>query len=200
MASKKAMAARGQAAAELAHKDALGSVLVLGGAVSNEKLARIHDDRMAEILARKQPVRRRVVAVLDEEAEVALDEARARLADSTTPKTVAAARSEVGAAEKRLADVTVEFLFRALGRADYRALVEAHPPTDAQRFAARARGELCEFHPDTFPPALLAAVCEEPAMTVDEARELLDGWTVGEAALIWNLALEVCLSGSVRQR
>lgn len=151
------------------------------------------------ILMAKKPVRRRVIVVLDEEAEVAVEEARQRLRQAEDGQgDVAGAQVYLAAAEEHLASVTVEFLFRALGRAQYRALVAAHPPTDGQRLMARARGELCEFNRDTFPPALLAAVCEEPPLTVDEARQLLDDWTTGEAALIWNTALEVCLAGSVR--
>lgn len=152
----------------------------------------------AEVLAAKQPVRRRVIVTLDEEAEVAVEEAR-RLVDDSQGEAADLARARLAAAQERLAAAQVAFVFRALSRAAYRALVEAHPPTPDQRLAAQARGEVCEFDPDTFPPALLAAVCEEPAMTVEEARELLDGWTTGEAALIWGTAVEVCLTGAVRR-
>lgn len=64
---------------------------------------------------------------------------------------------------------TMEFKFKALPRSAWRKLVSEHPPSrELQKKNPRA-----EFAPETFIPAALAASCIDPAMTVEEAEELV---------------------------
>jgi hypothetical protein len=96
------------------------------------------------------------------------------------------------AAVAALQEDTVEFLFRALARETYEHLVSEHPPTDEQRAAGEAVDK------KTFFPALMSACHvyrvqvgveddgeprfeEEPGMTVEDATEILDTWSQGDA-------------------
>lgn len=76
----------------------------------------------------------------------------------------------------------VVFRFARIGGTQFEELRADHPATADQRAKARQaqldakvpRHQLVELphNPDTFPPALIAASCIDPAMTVDEAQEL----------------------------
>lgn len=78
----------------------------------------------------------------------------------------------------------VNFRFEALRSADYEALMAEHPPTLAQRSNFREQMLKSGVPPasigalphniETFPPALIAACCVSPAMTLEQAQEL---WT-----------------------
>lgn len=66
--------------------------------------------------------------------------------------------------------------YRALDPNVYDELVEAHPPTKSER----DKGAF--FNKDTFPPALISAVCITPKMTVSQASDLWNNpdWSPGE--------------------
>jgi hypothetical protein len=118
------------------------------------------------------------------EAEHALDDARAAL-DS--------AQAAVDAA-------TARFTFKALGNMAVEALQRQHRPTPAQEVDAmaqfRAQGlppAKLNYNTDTFPPALIAASCVSPAMTVEQATEMWesDVWSQGELGRLFQAAWTV---------
>ncbi len=82
---------------------------------------------------------------------------------------------------------TVVLRFRAVGHKRYKALLDAHPPTDEQKQD--------ENHPpynsETFPIALIAASCVEPRMTEEQVQELDDEWNTSELVPLWLAAIEV---------
>lgn len=145
------------------------------------------------ILAAKQPARRTVPILLDPEVEQELIDAtsaHARAqdrADRQPTNSAAAADLTMAAvrldrARARAREVTATFVFQAIGREAFETLRAEHAPTKAQRDEYRKQalaagipphqaGELAH-NPDTFPPALIAASCIDPVMTVDKAVEL----------------------------
>ncbi len=88
----------------------------------------------------------------------------------------------------------VTFTFQSIGRVAYRDLLLAHPATGEQRRefekAQKTAGtpphlvSRLPFNSDTYPPALIAACCVTPAMTVDEATELWQSEAWGEGELM----------------
>jgi hypothetical protein len=100
-------------------------------------------------------------------------------------------------------DGLVEFIFEALPRPDFEKLRDDHPPMAAQRsefkskmraqgFAAHQVGEL-GYNPDTFPPALIAACCVSPKLTLEDALEIWSGedFSAGELGSLMNAAYAV---------
>ena len=79
-------------------------------------------------------------------------------------------------------DTTAVIRFEALGARAYDELVAAHQ-------ADKKPG--APFNAETFAPALVAACAVEPVLTEDQARELLDEWSVAEALDLFNAALRV---------
>lgn len=90
----------------------------------------------------------------------------------------------------------VTFVFRALGRQDYEALgrIAEYQPTDTQRAEYRRQlmGQgvpardlpILTHNPETYPPALIAACCISPVMTVEDATSLWNSekWTQEDCA------------------
>lgn len=88
--------------------------------------------------------------------------------------------------EEQARESEVEFTFEALGRGEYAKLIAAHRPTAAQK---ELYGEYLEWNADTFPPALLAASCAEPAElagNLAEWTEIHTTWSNGQVTRIWN--------------
>lgn len=83
------------------------------------------------------------------------------------------------------------FLFRSIGARDWESLVAKHPPTTAQR----AEGQ--PFNTDTFPPALLAQVCVDPAISEEDWNEIWTSpdWNRGEIADLYGQAVTLCTQG-----
>lgn len=89
-------------------------------------------------------------------------------------------------------DESVTLRFRSIGRRNYDALIGAHPATEQQKADAKATGAgEPPYDADTFAPALVAASCIEPVMTLDQVRELWDEWNTAEVLDLWVAALEV---------
>jgi hypothetical protein len=85
--------------------------------------------------------------------------------------------------EARMVEHTIPFRLRALGPKDWSDLIAAHPPrpdTDEQTFGERV------FNTETYPPALIAACCFDPAMTVDQVRELFEVLNEGQRNALFN--------------
>lgn len=78
---------------------------------------------------------------------------------------------------------TIEFTFKGIGRKAFNTLVEEHQSQENKG----------EWDPETFPPALIAASCADPAMTPDEAKLLWDdeAWSVQELDQLFTGALKV---------
>ena len=85
----------------------------------------------------------------------------------------------------------VSFLFRAISRKAYDALVDEHPPTKTQQ----AKGE--SFNVDTFAPALLAVVCIEPELEVSAWAKFWKSpdWSPGELSGLFYTAAGLCNTG-----
>lgn len=90
-----------------------------------------------------------------------------------------------GAVEK------VELLFRSVGSQEYDNLVTQFPPTPSQK------KEGATYNVDKFAPALLAAVCIDPVMTMVDAEALWNdsAWNRGELFNLFREAIDICVSG-----
>ncbi|HYH51624.1 MAG TPA: hypothetical protein VEG38_18940 [Acidimicrobiia bacterium] len=169
-------------------------------------------------LRKKQPLERIVRIALNDEVATAYHEAseaagKAELAlkaveaqaqrrngsaGPDTERAVAAARAEFeefkAAAEKAhkaLAAETVEVRFRALGRKAYDELVRAHPPKDVAGEDGKVKKSTDPYEYETFAPALVAACCVEPEMTVEQVQTLFEEWNAAEVMELWVAALSV---------
>lgn len=87
--------------------------------------------------------------------------------------------------------VEYELTYRAIGAVEYDKLVSKYPPTTEQR----AEGQT--FNIDTFAPALISAVCINPEMSYDDAKEIWDSpeWSRGEVITLWRKAVDLCNRG-----
>lgn len=101
---------------------------------------------------------------------------RTSLAD-VDPRTALVAELEKVHAKMRANSAV--FRFRALSRKDYSDLLAAHQSRDATKEA---------WNLDTFPPALIAASCIEPAMTVEQAEDLFSRINQNGRDLLWSAA------------
>lgn len=161
-------------------------------------------DSFVRLQARKKPIVRSVALCLD--AALADDAKRARdhydglvAADSVSASTVAAAKKAAVAAEAARDEASERFSFRALPRADYQALLDAHPPSDEDVAKAADRGDpVPEFDP-SFMPALVAASIIEPALSEVEVHELWASpdWAWGELLMLFVTANSASAATSV---
>ncbi len=103
---------------------------------------------------------------------------------------------EASAAEEAVRDSTFNLLIRKpspQGRKRYERLLKEHPPTEAQVEEAKADGQdRPPYDADTFAPALLSFACAEPLLTVEEATELYEDWSITEVTEIFSACLAVC--------
>lgn len=85
----------------------------------------------------------------------------------------------------------VSFLFRALGGSQWDDLITANPPTKEQRVDGAS------YNPNTFAPALLALVCQEPRLDEQEWTEIWNGgeWSKGELSELFWGAVGLCNKG-----
>jgi hypothetical protein len=86
----------------------------------------------------------------------------------------------------------VDLVLTAIGAQDYDALMAEHPPTKKQK-----EDEGAAFNPDTFGPALIAAVITEPKLTVEQAHDLWNGktWNRGEVRDLFMACSNLCAKG-----
>lgn len=144
-------------------------------------------------LKAKDPLERTVTIVLSHQASRAWEEASAayeaaRLANRLTPDVEA----EREAARHAVRDASVTLRFRSIGRRGYDTLVEDHQVSDEGRQRAQDEGKpVPPYEVDTFAPALVAASCVEPLMSVEEVLELWETWNTAELMELWVAALEV---------
>lgn len=76
---------------------------------------------------------------------------------------------QINELELRMADVTVEVVFRGMGRGRWRKLMADHPAPDD----VKALG-FSEWDPHEFPFAAMAVCLVEPAWTAEQLRDLVD--------------------------
>lgn len=95
---------------------------------------------------------------------------------------------EAPAIEERLAALRAEaetavviFTFRELPRKAYRALVDEHPDPDGKM----------RWHEETFAPALIAACCADPEMTLADATAVWDEWSEVATQILYGAAVIV---------
>jgi hypothetical protein len=84
-------------------------------------------------------------------------------------------------------DEKVTFVFRDIGRRKFDALVEAFPPTPAQK------KDKFQWNPDGFVPALWSSAAIDPKMSDIDAQEIYDEWGRGDVEALFNAALQACL-------
>lgn len=144
-------------------------------------------------LKKKQPLERTVSIVLSDDAARSYEAAsealeRARLLGQPTHEH----EESLAKARAALEAETVTMRFRSIGRKVYDALLLMHPATDEQKAEAAKDGtpEL-PYDIDTFAPALVAASCVEPRLSIEQVRELWDEWNSAEVAPCWVAAMEV---------
>lgn len=163
-----------------------------------------------ELVSRKKPATVTVPVALDPDLAGELEDAR-RARDLAAVK--AEARPNDSDAQARLWEteeaydrlmarmeeegVVVHFVLRAIGRATYDALQDAHPPTQEQRNKAKrlgldASGALA-WNPETFPAALVAASLVEPKLSEAEMQALWadDNWNQAELSELFAAAVKV---------
>lgn len=155
-----------------------------------------------DILSRKKPNVRIVEICLDSdlaaeinEVERELEQAKMKrnrqgrtLADST-----GALQTRLDELMERAAEESVSFTFKDIGRRAFDQLIMDHPPSKAQKDRhAEMGGGLLEYDIDTFPPALIAATCADPKMTIEDAERIFDEWGSGEAEYLFAQAILVC--------
>ena len=88
-------------------------------------------------------------------------------------------------------DEELSFHFKAIGAQEYDKLLAKHPPTMDQR----ADGAV--YNINSFAPALLAKVCDDPELDPDEWDKVWRSpeWGRGELMQIFGTAVQVCNTG-----
>lgn len=97
----------------------------------------------------------------------------------------AEADARLEAARQAVAECVDTLTFHNLPAHEFEALMSAHEPSKTQQ----ANGE--QWNADTFPPALIAACCQDSDLTEDEwAAELSsDRWSLADRNAIFSAAL-----------
>jgi len=87
--------------------------------------------------------------------------------------------------EGRKHEVTLKY--QAIGMREYDKLVSKHPPKPDQR------AEGASFDMDSFAPALIAAVCVEPEMSLKDAQDIWGSpaWSRGDLMVLFRNAVEL---------
>lgn len=83
----------------------------------------------------------------------------------------------------------VVFAFEGLGQGTLARLQAEHPATaETRKRLGLDEGAELEFDPETFPPALMAASCIEPAElkgNVEEWTDIHQNWSTGQVTRLW---------------
>ena len=89
-------------------------------------------------------------------------------------------------------DVELVLRYRAISDLEYDDLLAKHAPTHKQK------QDGLTYNPETFGPALVAAVCIEPKMSEAEVTELIKSgtWSTGEVLTLTQQAMLVCQMGA----
>ena len=167
---------------------------------------------MDRLKSQKRPVRRTVLIagdnVLAEEVNALEEEVRRlritelrRESDAERASLLEAKVDELESKKKELQDSSIKFVFQAIRRDRYDALVSEHPPSEAQRKEAEEAGETnLAFNPETFPVALIIACMVEPSeFDHDEMKEWLtsENWNQSELLTLFQACLAVNTTSSL---
>ncbi len=149
---------------------------------------------LADIKKKKKPVTKTVAIQIDGEVanEIAAlrslhSAARDQDRHSNDADKAPQVQKQIDKLLKKTEKSIVVFTFKSIGRLNYDELVSQHPPTkDAKKDGA-------DFNAETFPPALLAAACSNPEISIEEAVEMFDDpdWNNAELRALFFGALEV---------
>jgi hypothetical protein len=119
-----------------------------------------------------------------ERARYALRRVKALAEDDPDQAAVEAAEQQVADAEAAFDAAKIVLTFQAMPRPVFKALKEAHKPTEEQA------ADNLVINPDTIGPELISAASVD-GITVEQATEYLDTWSEGEADLLFSTAWNV---------
>lgn len=114
------------------------------------------------------------------------------------------AKDLVDRLEAQADEETVHFTFRAISKAKLDEIKSRFPPAEDtwERYKIRLQANPMlsppEFDPEPFSAALIAASCEDPAMTEPEAVDLIAAISDGDVATLFGTAWSLCMQGSDR--
>jgi hypothetical protein len=139
------------------------------------------------------------------EARRELDEAKLRVeADPSREAKEAKARalSRLDEAIAAAEGASYEFVLQSISKRRFDALVQEHPPTPKQIADAEKRNLLVpDVNVDTFAPALVAACCIDPTLTLEQAQEMWEDedsdWSQGELNQLWWTARSICTASNI---
>jgi hypothetical protein len=85
----------------------------------------------------------------------------------------------------------VGLTFRGIPAHEYDKLISKFPPRPQDKKQGYG------YNPDEFGPAIIAATCIEPEMSVEDAKDIWksDDWNRGERMQLLMAAIEVCTAG-----
>lgn len=164
--------------------------------LDEERAEEFHDARMA--LERAQAISERAQARL-KDASAALEEGGEpprKLVDDAAEaaETVETAQQEFDRLRAEMDEFVVDLVFRSIGRKPYERLLDSCPPDPKEVEAAKkAKEQPPGYDSEAFIPALIAASCVEPVMTVEDVEALAEseGFNVAEMTGMFMTALEV---------
>lgn len=114
-----------------------------------------------------------------------------RESDEEIRQAVESSRKAVEAARRELDGCFHRIVFKGLPESDFDALVQLHPPTNAQIEEAKERGdEMPLYNEASFYPALLEHCAQDSELSAAEWADELAGWTRAERRDIQSKALE----------
>ncbi|MFD9004520.1 hypothetical protein ACFV0T_26765 [Streptomyces sp. NPDC059582] len=149
------------------------------------KMARLRDRTLAEttfVICDDADVRSRY-----QRAKRAFDQVQDYLKthpdDTDTIADAAKASQAFDEAKAAYDEVSIPLRFRALPRKAFEALIKEHAPSEAEADEGKQWA-------DTYPAALIAAASVD-GMTEQDARELLELWSLAEANALFNAAMGV---------
>lgn len=116
---------------------------------------------------------------LGRQLETALSATRKSLADDGGVRQIA---EQIQALEAQIAEATVTFKLRGVGRNRFRRLMAEHPDDKGKK----------AFNEETFPAALIAACSLDPVLSEAEAVELADILTDAQFDALFDAAWTVC--------
>ena len=151
---------------------------------------------MANIIKKKRGVTKKVSIQIDGELATEITELRQQITVAeqfdrrhNEPDTAPKLHEALEKLEEDSKDTEITFTFRAIGRIAYDDIVSdpANMPSDEEK------KEGAQFNPATFPPALVAAACIDPEITIEEATEIFNdsSWNGAELQRLFFAALEV---------
>jgi hypothetical protein len=151
---------------------------------------------MAEIIGKKRGVTKLVTIQLDGEVATVISLLNSKHAaaiaydhDHNEEDTAPAVQEEIDATLEAAKDTEVVFKFKSIGAPAYDDLLN-EPENQPNEEQKKLGGD---FNPDHFPPALVAASCVDPEMTLEDAFTIyLDPqWNGAELQKLFFGALEV---------